>query len=326
MFRPSFIRRFRMLSRALSVASDVLLRCRRKCVARGELVRRKRYYPLWQKVGSRVRLRRESCISNRNHRLTWSSLAAALPDAARRSRRRAPALRCLASVRRASFPARVSIQERGIGACRTSRRGRYRRYGRDNCTSAAALPMRRSSTRSCGGIPEAIAALEAMGVSLKRPANPDEPQYIPCFDHSLRMWRGLERDSMERGFGRALCEGGVVRFDGCELLDIAMDDGCVRDALFFDRSGKRFRAVSWGNRARGRRRGRALQAQPFCFGQFRDGSGDCCALRRAFGEFGIHANHAGARGAAAQHRVQRKRRFASRVPGTRRRANRVRCS
>ena len=96
------------------------------------------------------------------------------------------------------------------------------------------------------GIPEAIAALEAMGVSLKRPANPDEPQYIPCFDHSLRMWRGLERDSMERGFGRALCEGGVVRFDGCELLDIAMDGGCVRGALFFDRSAKRFRAVSCG--------------------------------------------------------------------------------
>lgn len=96
------------------------------------------------------------------------------------------------------------------------------------------------------GIPEAIAALEAMGVSLKRPANPDEPQYIPCFDHSLRMWRGLERDSMERGFGRALCEGGVVRFDGCELLDITMDNGCVRGALFFDRSVKRFRAVSCG--------------------------------------------------------------------------------
>lgn len=96
------------------------------------------------------------------------------------------------------------------------------------------------------GIPEAIAALEAMGVSLKRPANPDEPQYIPCFDHSLRMWRGLERASMERGFGRALCEGGVVRFDGCELLDIAMDDGRARGALFFDRSVKRFRAVSCG--------------------------------------------------------------------------------
>ena len=96
------------------------------------------------------------------------------------------------------------------------------------------------------GIPEAIAALEAMGVSLKRPANPDEPQYIPCFDHSLRMWRGLERDSMERGFGRALCEGGVVRFDGCELLDITMDGGCARGALFFDRSAKRFRAVSCG--------------------------------------------------------------------------------
>lgn len=96
------------------------------------------------------------------------------------------------------------------------------------------------------GIPEAIAALEAMGVSLKRPANPDEPQYIPCFDHSLRMWRGLERDSMGRGFGRALCEGGVVRFDGCELLDIAMDGGCAHGALFFDRSVKRFRAVSCG--------------------------------------------------------------------------------
>lgn len=96
------------------------------------------------------------------------------------------------------------------------------------------------------GIPEAIAALEAMGVSLKRPANPDEPQYIPCFDHSLRMWRGLERASMERGFGRALCEGEVVRFDGCELLDITMDGGCACGALFFDRSVKRFRAVSCG--------------------------------------------------------------------------------
>lgn len=96
------------------------------------------------------------------------------------------------------------------------------------------------------GIPEAIAALEAMGVSLKRPANPDEPQYIPCFDHSLRMWRGLERASMERGFGRALCEGEAVRFDGCELLDIAMVDGRARGALFFDRSVNRFRAVSCG--------------------------------------------------------------------------------
>ena len=96
------------------------------------------------------------------------------------------------------------------------------------------------------GIPEAIAALEAMGVSLKRPANPDEPQYIPCFDHSLRMWRGLERDSMKHGFEQALCEGEVVRFDGCELLDIAMDDGRVRGALFFDHSAKRFRAVSCG--------------------------------------------------------------------------------
>ena len=96
------------------------------------------------------------------------------------------------------------------------------------------------------GIPEAMAALEAMGVSMKRPANPDEPQYIPCFDHSLRMWRGLERDSMKRGFEQALCEGGVARFDGCELLDIAMDDGRVRGALFFDHSAKRFRAVSCG--------------------------------------------------------------------------------
>ena len=96
------------------------------------------------------------------------------------------------------------------------------------------------------GIPEAIAALEAMGVSLKRPVNPDEPQYIPCFDHSLRMWRGLERDSMKRSFEQDLCEGGVARFDGCELLDIAMDDGRVHGALFFDHSAKRFRAMSCG--------------------------------------------------------------------------------
>ena len=150
-------------------------------------------------------------------------------------------------MRRASFPARASIQVRGDWGLIGPRDAAdiddmvetILRVGRGAANAALVDSFVR-------GIPEAIAALEAMGVSLKRPANPDEPQYIPCFDHSLRMWRGLERASMEHGFGWALCEGGVVRFDGCELLDITMDGGCAHGALFFDRSAKRFRAVSCG--------------------------------------------------------------------------------
>ena len=161
MFRPSFIRReFRMLSRALSVASDVFVEVSPN-VSRGRVRSSETLLSPLAKSGLRVRLRRESCISNRNHRLTWSSLVVALPDAARRSRRRAPALRCASRVRRASFPARASIQERGDwGLSGLATRPISTIWSRRFCTSAAALPMRRLSTRSCGVFPRLSSRLK----------------------------------------------------------------------------------------------------------------------------------------------------------------------
>ncbi len=94
------------------------------------------------------------------------------------------------------------------------------------------------------GIPEAIELIERMGIELKRPANPTERQYIPCFDHKLRLWRGLERGPLKSSFGQALARGGVAILDECELLDISMDGSRVAGVLFFDRKSGRFRALS----------------------------------------------------------------------------------
>ena len=154
LFRPSFIRReLRMLSRALSVASDVFVEVSPNASRERVRLSETLLFPLAES-GSRVRLRRESCISNRNHRLTWLSLAAALPDAERRSRRHALVLRCASRVRRASFPARASIQVRGAwGLSGLATRPISTIWSRRFCTSVAALPMRRSSTRSCGAFP-----------------------------------------------------------------------------------------------------------------------------------------------------------------------------
>lgn len=51
------------------------------------------------------------------------------------------------------------------------------------------------------GIPQAIEWLEQdTGVELKRPQNAEsaqQKQFIPCFDHKTRMWRGLTRKPLE---------------------------------------------------------------------------------------------------------------------------------
>ena len=72
LFRPSFIRReFRMLSRALSVASDVFVEVSPN-VSRGRARLSETLLSPLTKSGSRVRLRRELCISSRKRRPTHS--------------------------------------------------------------------------------------------------------------------------------------------------------------------------------------------------------------------------------------------------------------
>ena len=158
---------------------------------------------------------------------------------------RAGAAVCLASAAGVFFRLELLSRYVGLRGCPDlATRPISTIWSRRFCASAAACPMRRSSTRSCG-IPEAIATLEAMGVSLKRPANPDEPQYIPASTIRCACGAGLS-DSMKRGFEQNLAKEELFASTGAKLLDIAMDDGRVRGALFFDYSAKRFRAVSCG--------------------------------------------------------------------------------
>ena len=63
--------------------------------------------------------------------------------------------------------------------------------------SAAVSPTPKLVQTFVHGIPQAIEWLEQdLGVELKRPQNAEsaqQKQFIPCFDHKTRMWRGLTR-------------------------------------------------------------------------------------------------------------------------------------
>ena len=74
------------------------------------------------------------------------------------------------------------------------------------------------------GIPDAIRWLEQnMGVELQRPQSEEsahQKQFIPCFDHKTRMWRGLTRKPVEEAFRRELEHLNVTLLPHYELLDL----------------------------------------------------------------------------------------------------------
>ena len=87
------------------------------------------------------------------------------------------------------------------------------------------------------GIEPAVQRLEAWGVQLRRAAQgaADQREYIPCFDHKHRSWRGLECASFREVLGARLQGQGVRQRGGLELLDILADDsGGVCGAVFWD--------------------------------------------------------------------------------------------
>ena len=77
------------------------------------------------------------------------------------------------------------------------------------------------------GIPQAIEWLEQdPGVELKRPQNAEsaqQKQFIPCFDHKTRMWRGLTRNPLEDALTARIESLGIRLLPRHELIDLVED-------------------------------------------------------------------------------------------------------
>lgn len=98
------------------------------------------------------------------------------------------------------------------------------------------------------GIPEAIDWLENdLGITLQRPKTAEsarQKQFIPCFDHKTRMWRGLTRKPLESAFKAELERLDVTLLPHHELIDLVEDEsGAMCGGRFFLRNEKRIASV-----------------------------------------------------------------------------------
>lgn len=94
------------------------------------------------------------------------------------------------------------------------------------------------------GIPQAIQWLEQdLGVELQRPqsaASAQQKQFIPCFDHKTRMWRGLTRKPLEDALTAQIESLGIRLLPRHELIDlIEATDGRITGAVLYDRANER---------------------------------------------------------------------------------------
>ena len=82
------------------------------------------------------------------------------------------------------------------------------------------------------GILPSIKRLESWGVTLKQATQgaSDQREYIPCFDHKHRAWRGIEREPYVNAIGQRIADAGICVNEGWELLDI---DPGAHIATFF---------------------------------------------------------------------------------------------
>lgn len=93
------------------------------------------------------------------------------------------------------------------------------------------------------GIPQAIQWLEQdLGVELQRPQSAEsaqQKQFIPCFDHKTRMWRGLTRKSLEDACTAQIESLGIRLLPRHELIDLVEDTtGRITGAVLYDRTEK----------------------------------------------------------------------------------------
>lgn len=93
-------------------------------------------------------------------------------------------------------------------------------------------------------IPQAIEWLEQdLGVKLQRPQSAEsaqQKQFIPCFDHKTRMWRGLTRKPLEDALTTRIESLGIRLLPRHELIDLVEDtDGEIVGATLYDRTNER---------------------------------------------------------------------------------------
>ena len=91
------------------------------------------------------------------------------------------------------------------------------------------------------GIPQAIQWLEQnLGVELQRPQNAvsaQQKQFIPCFDHKTRNWRGLTRRPLEEACTAQIESLGIRLLPRHELIDLLEDtNGKIAGAVLYNRT------------------------------------------------------------------------------------------
>lgn len=89
------------------------------------------------------------------------------------------------------------------------------------------------------GIPQAIHWLEEdLGVELQRPQSAEsaqQKQFIPCFDHKTRMWRGLTRKPLEDALTAQIESLGIRLLPRHELIDLVEDtNGRIIGTVLYD--------------------------------------------------------------------------------------------
>lgn len=94
------------------------------------------------------------------------------------------------------------------------------------------------------GIPQAIDWLEQdLGVELQRPQSAEsaqQKQFIPCFDHKTRMWRGLTRKPLEDACTAQIGSLGIRLLPRHELIDLVEDtNGKIVGAVLFNQTDER---------------------------------------------------------------------------------------
>jgi L-aspartate oxidase len=83
------------------------------------------------------------------------------------------------------------------------------------------------------GLNSSVDELEALGVELMKPSEDarGEKEYIPCFDHKHRRWRGLTKKKLLESLPSILEESGVRTLPFFQMTELAMSEGKVSGAV-----------------------------------------------------------------------------------------------
>lgn len=83
------------------------------------------------------------------------------------------------------------------------------------------------------GLNPSVDELESLGVTLMKPSEDTkgEKEYIPCFDHKHRRWRGLTKKNLLETLPRILEDLGIRTLPFFQAIDLVRKDGQVTGAV-----------------------------------------------------------------------------------------------